>query len=113
VRSHLTEFSGRTLGSETSVDPVARSGDLATTRSPPLGISGSYFRPLSGFGILSATNSVGVALAPGSDGMFNAETALPRVKVSDFGLARHVIDSESIERFPLPNPRESFVSSSL
>jgi eukaryotic-like serine/threonine-protein kinase len=47
-------------------------------------------------GLLLDTHSQGAKLAPSLDGTLDAGTARPRVKISDFGLARHVVDTESL-----------------
>ena len=44
----------------------------------------------------STAKSAGATLAPTLDGSHSAAAARARVKISDFGLARHVIDTESL-----------------
>ena len=44
----------------------------------------------------SGANSVGATLAPTLDRTHSATAARPQVKISDFGLARHIVDTESL-----------------
>ena len=47
-------------------------------------------------GFIDKAMSPGVTLSTTVDGTTDAATAWPRIKITDFGLARHVIDTESL-----------------